>query len=63
MDDVTREFEEFALSSKEIDQYPDEPENFENAWFHEHEKEKKRWRDAILKEIQDMENTFIFSMS
>ena len=48
-----RAFSGFALASETVE-YPDEPLVFNDAWDHPNEIEQKGWREAIIKEFDDM---------
>ena len=49
---------EYAMASLEV---RTEPLTFQSAWNHENEKERILWREAIRKELSDMENREVWT--
>ena len=47
-------FHELCLYSAVNTNNPDEPKTFEEAWNHPNSEEREKWREAIRKEIHDM---------
>ena len=39
---------------------PKDPETFEEAYFHPNLEERSKWRDAILKELQEMKDKGVY---
>ena len=43
-------------------QEPQVPLNFDGAWNHLNELERMKWRDAVNKELKDMENRKVYKI-
>ena len=50
----TKEFVGFAFASEKVEEYPEEPQSFEDAWNNLDSKDREGWREAIRKEFTDM---------
>ena len=59
--DITSENGMYALTTT-VQSSINAPARFFNAWNHINDKERELWRQAILKELKDMNNRSIFKI-
>ena len=55
--DESKEFVGFAFASEKVEEYPEEPQSFQEAWQHSDPTDREGWRDAIRKEFSDILGT------
>ena len=53
-DESNKEFVGFAFASEKVEDYPEEPQSFQEAWHHPNLTDREGWRNAIRKEFSDM---------